>query len=214
MIPEESPKPPPITVLTIDDHALLRDGIRLTLADQPDLLLIAEAASGAEGIEQFRLHRPDVTLMDLQMPDMSGIDALRQIRAEFPQARIVVLTTFGGDAKVVRALKSGASGFILKDMLRKELRDTIRSVHAGRRVIPADVAIDVAQHSDSEALSQREVDVLTEVAKGHSNKQIAAKFAVSEETVKGYMKSILPKLGVSDRTLAVVVAIKRGIIDI
>ena len=213
MVPEESPKPP-ITVLTIDDHALLRDGIRLTLADQPDLLLIAEAASGAEGIEQFRLHRPDVTLMDLQMPDMSGIDALRQIRAEFPQARIVVLTTFGGDAKVVRALKSGASGFILKDMLRKELRDTIRAVHAGRRVIPADVAIDVAQHSDSEALSQREVDVLTEVAKGHSNKQIAAKFTVSEETVKGYMKSILPKLGVSDRTLAVVVAIKRGIIDI
>jgi DNA-binding NarL/FixJ family response regulator len=213
MVPEESPKPP-ITVLTIDDHALLRDGIRLTLADQPDLLLVAEAASGAEGIEQFRLHRPDVTLMDLQMPDMSGIDALRQIRAEFPQARIVVLTTFGGDAKVVRALKSGASGFILKDMLRKELRDTIRAVHAGRRVIPADVAIDVAQHSDSEALSQREVDVLTEVAKGHSNKQIAAKFTVSEETVKGYMKSILPKLGVSDRTLAVVVAIKRGIIDI
>jgi two-component system NarL family response regulator len=193
---------------------LLRDGIRLTLADQPDLLLVAEAASGAEGIEQFRLHRPDVTLMDLQMPDMNGIDALRQIRAEFPQARIVVLTTFGGDAKVVRALKSGASGFILKDMLRKELRDTIRAVHAGRRVIPADVAIDVAQHSDSEALSQREVDVLTEVAKGHSNKQIAAKFTVSEETVKGYMKSILPKLGVSDRTLAVVVAVKRGIIDI
>lgn len=213
MVPEESPKPP-ITVLTIDDHALLRDGIRLTLADQPDLLLVAEAASGAEGIEQFRLHRPDVTLMDLQMPDMNGIDALRQIRTEFPQARIVVLTTFGGDAKAVRALKSGASGFILKDMLRKELRDTIRAVHAGRRVIPADVAIDVAQHSDSEALSQREVDVLTEVAKGHSNKQIAAKFTVSEETVKGYMKSILPKLGVSDRTLAVVVAIKRGIIDI
>jgi DNA-binding NarL/FixJ family response regulator len=213
MVPEESPKPP-ITVLTIDDHALLRDGIRLTLADQPDLLLVAEAASGAEGIEQFRLHRPDVTLMDLQMPDMNGIDALRQIRAEFPLARIVVLTTFGGDAKVVRALKSGASGFILKDMLRKELRDTIRAVHAGRRVIPADVAIDVAQHSDSESLSQREVDVLTEVAKGHSNKQIAAKFTVSEETVKGYMKSILPKLGVSDRTLAVVVAIKRGIIDI
>ena len=213
MSPEESAKPP-ITVLTIDDHALLRDGIRLTLADQPDLLLIAEAASGTEGIEQFRLHRPDVTLMDLQMPDMSGIDALRQIRTEFPQARIVVLTTFGGDAKVVRALKNGASGFILKDMLRKDLRDTIRAVHAGRRVIPADVAIDVAQHSDSEALSQREVDVLTEVAKGHSNKQIAAKFTVSEETVKGYMKSILPKLGVSDRTLAVVVAIKRGIIDI
>jgi DNA-binding NarL/FixJ family response regulator len=213
MVPEESPKPP-ITVLTIDDHALLRDGIRLTLADQPDLLLIAEAASGTEGIEQFRLHRPDVTLMDLQMPDMSGIDALRQIRSEFPQARIVVLTTFGGDAKVVRALKNGASGFILKDMLRKELHDTIRAVHAGRRVIPADVAIEVAQHSDSEALSQREVDVLTEVAKGHSNKQIAAKFTVSEETVKGYMKSILPKLGVSDRTLAVVVAIKRGIIDI
>jgi DNA-binding NarL/FixJ family response regulator len=213
MAPEEQSQSP-ITVLTIDDHALLRDGIRLALASQPDLLLVAEAATGAEGIDQFRRHRPDVTLMDLQMPDMSGIEALRQIRAEFPAARVVVLTTFGGDAKVVRALKNGASGFILKDMLRKELRETIKAVHAGRRVIPADVAIEVAQHVDSEMLSQREIDVLTDVAKGRSNKQIAVRLAVSEETVKGYMKSILGKLGVSDRTHAVVVAVKRGIIDL
>jgi DNA-binding NarL/FixJ family response regulator len=204
----------PIRVLTVDDHPLLCDGVRLALENQPDMLLVAEAATGREAVEQFRLHRPDVTLMDLQLPDMSGIEVLRLIREEFPEARILVLTMYGGDAKVLRALKNGASGFMMKDMLRKEMRDTIRAVHAGQRVIPPDIAVDLAQYVGTEPLSSREIQVLTDVAKGHSNKQVAVRFGISEETVKGYMKSILAKLGVNDRTLAVVVALKRGIIDL
>lgn len=203
----------PIKVLAVDDHPLLREGVAAVIGTQHDVKLVAEASSGAEAIELFRLHRPDVTLMDLQMPGISGIDAILAIRAEFPNARFIVLTTYQGDIQALRALKAGAAGYLLKNMLRKELLDTIRLVHAGRRRIPAEIAAELADHVTEDALSDREVDVLRRVATGNANKIIAEQLNVSEATVKGHMKSILSKLGASDRTHAVMIAVKRGYLD-
>lgn len=209
-----NPSVRPIRVLSIDDHPLLREGIAATLAGQPDIQLVGEAANARAGIEQFRLTRPDVTLMDLQMPDMHGIDAIRIIRGEFPEARILVLTTFQGDAQITGALRAGACGFLLKDTMRKALRDSIRAAHAGRRVIPPEVATMLAEHLTDESLSLREIDVLRGVARGNANKRIAADLGISEDTVKAHMKNILAKLDANDRTHAVVTAVKRGIIEL
>jgi DNA-binding NarL/FixJ family response regulator len=202
-----------IKVLTVDDHPLLREGIASVMEGEEDIELMAEATSGQEAIDLFRAHRPDVTLMDLQMPGMNGIDAILAIRSEFPDARCIVLTTYQGDIQALRALKAGAAGYLLKSMLRKELLDTIRAVHAGRRRIPPEIAAEIADHVTDDILSDREVGVLRRVATGHSNKIIASQLSVSEATVKGHMKSILSKLGANDRTHAVTIAMKRGFID-
>lgn len=204
----------PITVLVVDDHPLLREGVAAALAGEKDMRLVADAADGHAAIEQYRTFRPDVTLMDLQMPGMGGIDAMRAIRAEFPDARILMLTTYKGDVQVTNALRYGASGFLLKASLRKELRDAIRAVHAGHRVIAPDVAISLAQHLGDDMLTERELEVLRIAALGRSNKRIGAELGISEDTVKVHMKNILSKLDASDRTHAVVTALKRGIIDI
>ena len=205
---------PPIRILTVDDHQLLREGIAAVLEGQPDMVLIAQASSGREAIERFRQHRPDVTLMDLRMPDMSGIEAIGVIRAEFPGARVIVLTTYAGDVQAASALKAGAAGYLLKNLVRKELIDTIRAVHAGKRRVPPEIATEIAEHVADDALTEREVEVLRGVAGGKSNKTIASELGISEGTVKTHMKSILPKLDASDRTHAVMIALKRGIFDI
>jgi DNA-binding NarL/FixJ family response regulator len=192
-------------VLAVDDHPLLREGIAVVIQGERDIVLIDQASNGQEAIDKFRTHRPDVTLMDLQMPGMNGIDTMIAIRREFSHARFIVLTTYDGDVQALRALKAGASGYLLKGTLRKNLLDTIRAVHAGRRCIPAEMADD--------ALTEREVEVLRSVAMGNSNKLIADRLHLSEATVKGHMKSILSKLGASDRTHAVMIAMKRGFID-
>jgi DNA-binding NarL/FixJ family response regulator len=203
-----------IRILTVDDHPVLREGIAASIARQPDMLLVAEANDGKEGVEQFRTHRPDITLMDLQMPAMSGIEAITAICKEFPDARIIVLTTFSGDAQAARAFKAGASGYLLKNMLRKELVETIRSVHGGKKRIPPEIARDMAEHHIDDALTGREMEVLREVAAGNSNKIIADHLKISEQTVKTHMKIILAKLAANDRTHAVTIALKRGIIEI
>lgn len=203
-----------ITVLVVDDHPLLRDGVAFALSGEPDMRIVANATDGRGAIEAFREHRPDVTLMDLQLPDMSGIDAMSAIRAEFPNARVLVLTTYRGDVQVTNALRKGASGFLLKASLRKELRDAIRMVHAGRRAISPEVASDLAAHVGGDMLSERELEVLRAAARGHGNKQIANELGVSEDTVKSHMKNIFSKLDANDRTHAVVTAVKRGIIQI
>jgi len=204
----------PITVLAVDDHPLLRDGIAAALSNESDMRLVAEASDGPAAIEAFEQHQPDVTLMDLQMPGMSGLEALRIIRQSHPQARIVVLTTYRKDVQAMAALKAGASGFLLKGLLRKELRDTIRAVHAGRRVIPPEVAIDLAEHAGENELSAREIQVLKGVARGSSNREIAVALEVAEDTVKAHMKNILSKLDAKDRTHAVMIALKRGILEV
>jgi len=204
----------PIRILTVDDHPLLREGIAAVLASEQDMALVAEAADGREAVEQFRAHRPDVTLMDVQMPEVNGIDAIVKIREEFPDARIIVLTTYTGDAQATRAFKAGASGYLLKSMVRKELIDTIRTVHAGKKRIPPEIAIEMAEHHSDDALTVRELEVLREVAAGNANKMVAQLLNVSEETIKAHMKSILSKLGANDRTHAVTIAVKRGIIEI
>jgi DNA-binding NarL/FixJ family response regulator len=203
-----------IRILAVDDHPMLREGLASLVASQSDMELIAEASTGREALEQFRNHRPDITLMDLQMPDMGGIEAMAAIRNEFPEARIIVLTTYKGDVQVLRALKAGARAYLLKGLLRKELLETIRAVHAGQKRIPPEIAAVLADHAVDEALTSREIDVLRLIANGNANKLIGDRLSITEETVKGYVKSILSKLGASDRTHAVTVALKRGIIDL
>jgi DNA-binding NarL/FixJ family response regulator len=204
----------PIRVLSVDDHPLFREGVAALLAGQSDVTLIAEASNGREAVDQFRRHRPDVTLMDLQMPEMNGVEAMAAICEEFPSARIIVLTTYVGDALVLRALKAGARAYLLKSLLRKELLETIRLVHAGQKRIVPVVAAELAEHATDDALSPREVDVLRLIAGGNANKAIASQLSITEETVKGHVKNILAKLGASDRTHAVTIALKRGIIDL
>jgi DNA-binding NarL/FixJ family response regulator len=192
----------------------VREGIAAVLDGQPDMMLIGQASNGREAIETFRQHRPDVTLMDLRMPDMSGIEAITAIRAEFPSARIIVLTTYAGDVQAAGALKAGASGYLLKNLVRKELIETVRAVHAGKRRVPPEIATDIAEHVADDALTEREIEVLRRVAAGKSNKVIAAELEIAEGTVKTHMKNILPKLHASDRTHAVMIALKRGILDV
>jgi DNA-binding NarL/FixJ family response regulator len=206
--------PNSIRILVVDDHPMLREGIASLVASQADMELVAEASTGREALEQFRNHRPDLTLMDLQMPDMGGIEAMIAIRDEFPGARIIVLTTYKGDVQVLRALKAGARAYLLKGLLRKELLETIRAVHAGQKRIPPEVAAVLADHAVDATLTSREIDVLRLIAGGNANKLIGDQLSITEETVKGYVKSILSKLGASDRTHAVTVALKRGIIDL
>jgi DNA-binding NarL/FixJ family response regulator len=204
----------PIRVMVVDDHPLLREGIAAVLEQQPDMQLVAEATDGAQALERFRQVLPDVTLMDLQMPNMHGIDTIAAIRSEFPAARIVVLTTYHGDVQAVRAFKAGASGYLLKNLLRRELIDTIQVVHRGGRRIPPEIASEIAEHAASDDLSAREVEVLRCVAQGNANKRVATQLGIAEETVKAHMKSILAKLGANDRTHAVTIALRRGIIDV
>ena len=203
-----------IRILSVDDHPIVRGGIAALIASQSDMELVAEAANGGEAVELFREHDPDVTLMDLQMPAMNGIDAMGAIRGEFPQARIIVLTSYAGDVQVVRALKAGARAYLLKGLLRKELLETIRAVHAGQKRIPPQVAAEVAEHTTDDALTSREIDVLRLIAGGNANKEIAAQLSITEETVKGHVRSILAKLGANDRTHAVTLGLKRGIIEL
>jgi len=203
-----------IRILTVDDHQLLREGIAAVLESQEDMMIVGEAGNGREAIECFRRHRPDVTLMDLRMPDMSGIEAISTIRREFPNARIVVLTTYTGDAQAAAALKAGAAGYLLKNLVRKELLETIRAVHSGKRRVLPEIATEIAEHFADDSLTEREIEVLRRVASGQSNKLIAAELDISEGTVKTHMKSILPKLDASDRTHAVMIALKRGILDL
>jgi DNA-binding NarL/FixJ family response regulator len=204
----------PIRILSVDDHPMLREGLAAVLGTETDMVLVAEASDGREAVERFREHVPDITLMDLQMPVMNGVDAILAIRQEFPDAKIIVLTTYSGDAQAVRALKAGASGYLLKNMVRKELVQTIRSVHSGKKRIPPEIAIEIAEHHVDDQLTEREIDVLREVAAGNANKIVAQHLNVSEQTVKAHMKSILSKLGANDRTHAVTIALKRGIIEI
>ncbi len=203
-----------IRIMTVDDHQLLREGIAAVLESQEDMVVVAQASNGREAIESFRRYRPDVTLMDLRMPDMSGIETIAAIRSEFSNARIVVLTTYSGDAQAAAALKAGAAGYLLKNLVRKELIETIRIVHAGKRRVPPEIATEIAEHVADDSLTEREIEVLRRVAAGHSNKLIAAQLDISEGTVKTHMKSILPKLDASDRTHAVMIALKRGILDL
>jgi DNA-binding NarL/FixJ family response regulator len=203
-----------IRILAVDDHALVRQGIAVLLGTEPDMTLVAEASNGREAIQQFRAHRPDITLMDLQMPEMNGLDAILAIRAEFPDAKIIVLTTYKGDVQILRALKAGAQGYLLKNAIHKELLDTIRAVHAGKKTLSPEASYEIAEHATDDALTPAEINVLRLIAAGNANKQIADQLSITEETVKGRVKNILSKLGASDRTQAAMIGLKRGIIEL
>jgi DNA-binding NarL/FixJ family response regulator len=205
---------PSIRVFSVDDHPLLREGIAAIINNQPDMTVIAQSANGQDAIQQFRKHQPDVTLMDLRLPDMSGIDVLAGIRSEFPEARIIILTTFEGDVEIKRALEAGARGYVLKSMPPKELVEVIRQVHAGKKRIPPELAAELAEHMSDEPLTTREVEVLGQIAGGNRNRDIAEQLFISEETVKVHIKHIMEKLGASDRTQAVAIGVRRGIIQL
>jgi DNA-binding NarL/FixJ family response regulator len=202
-----------IRILTVDDHPLFRSGVAALLATQSDMQLVGEGANGREALRQFRSHRPDVTLMDLQMPEMDGLEATIAIRAEFPDARIIVLTTYVGDVQVLRALQAGARAYLLKTLVDRELLETIRSVHAGRKALSTEASFQLAEHATDESLTPAEVQVLRLIAAGNANKQIADRLAVTEDTIKGRVKNILSKLGANDRTHAAIIGIRRGIIE-
>ena len=206
--------PHPIRILAVDDHPIFREGITGLLNDQPDMKLVGEASNGLEAIQLFRAHRPDITLMDLQMPEMSGVDATMAIRGEFPQAKIIVLTTYSGDVQVLRALKAGARGYLLKNTLHKDLLETIRAVHAGRKALSPEATFELAEHTTDDSLTPAEVEVLRLIAAGNANKQIADQLSITEETVKGRVKNILSKLNANDRTHAATIGLRRGIIDL
>jgi DNA-binding NarL/FixJ family response regulator len=203
-----------IRVLAVDDHVLIREGIAVLLGDEPDMTLVAEASNGREAIQQFRTHRPDVTIMDLQMPEMNGLDAITAIRGEFRDAKIIVLTTYKGDVQILRALKAGAQGYLLKNTIHKELVDTIRAVHAGKKALSPEASYEIAEHATDDALTPAEINVLRLIAAGNANKQIADQLSITEETVKGRVKNILSKLGANDRTQAAMIGLKRGIIEL
>ena len=203
-----------IRILAVDDHRLIRQGISGLVATQPDMSVVAEATNGREALHQFRAHRPDITLMDLQMPEMGGVDAIISIRGEYPDARVIVLTTYSGDVQAQRALKAGARAYLLKDALDKELLDTIRAVHAGRKAISPEISFQLAEHATDDALTPGEVRVLYLIAQGKANKEIATRLSLSEATVKGQVRSILSKLGAQDRTHAAMIGVKRGIIQL
>ncbi len=202
-----------IRILAVDDHPLLRSGITALLATQADMSVIAEASDGKEAVEKFRVHRPDVTLMDLQMPEMNGLDAMMAILREFPEARIIVLTTYTRDVEVLRAMKVGARAYLLKTLLDKELLDTIRAVHAGKKILSAEASYELAEHSTDDSLTPGEIEILRLIAAGKANKEIGAQLSLTEDTVKGRVKSILSKLGANDRTQAAMIGVKRGIIE-
>src|ERR1700730_10956586 len=202
-----------IRILVVDDHPVVRQGVAGLVGGQPDMRVVGEASNGREAIQQFRAHHPDVVLMDLQMPEMNGLDALMAIRDEAPEARIIVLTTYAGDAQVLRAIKAGARGYLLKSALHRELLDTIRAVHAGKKSLSAEVSYELAEHATDDVLTPAEVRVLRLIAEGNANKEIAEQLSVSEETVKGQVRNILSKLGANDRTHAAMIGVKRGIIE-
>ena len=204
----------PIRILAVDDHSLFRKGIVTILAGESDMILAAEASNGREAIQQFRAHRPDVTLMDLQMPEMGGLDSMIAIRDEYPDARVIVLTTYTGDVQALRALRAGARAYLLKNLLDKELLDTIRAVYAGKKVLTAEVSFELADHATDDALTAGEIEVLRLIADGNANKEIAARLSITEETVKGRVRNILSKLRASDRTHAAMIGLKRGIIGL
>jgi DNA-binding NarL/FixJ family response regulator len=203
-----------IRIMAVDDHPLLRQGVIGLVTDQPDMKIVAEASNGRDAIHQFRIHRPDITLMDVQMPEMNGVDAIIAIRGEFHDARIIVLTTYSGDVQVVRAIRAGASGYLLKNSLHKDLLDTIRAVHSGKKAISAEASFQLAEHATDDTLTPAEIRVLRLIAGGNANKEIAVQLSISEETVKSQVRNILSKLGANDRTHAAMIGVKRGIIEI